>query len=70
MAYAQARHLDAEIPAIDITPLRDRSNPQGVAKALHAASTGLGFIYVTGHGVSDALIDGARAQAYQFFRAD
>ncbi len=70
MAYAKAKRLDAEIPLIDITPLRDGSNPQAVADALHAASTGLGFIYITGHGIPGALIDRTRAAAYDFFRSD
>ncbi|MEM1299974.1 MAG: 2OG-Fe(II) oxygenase family protein [Pseudomonadota bacterium] len=70
MAYAEARHLGTEIPAIDITPLRDGSDAQGVARAMHAASTGLGFIYVTGHGIPGELIEQARAAAYRFFRAD
>ena len=69
MAYAQAKSLDAnQIPVIDITPLRDGSDPVGVAKALHQASTGLGFIYVRGHGISNEQIAAARAVAYDFFR--
>ena len=70
MAYAEARRLEAEIPVVDITPLRDGSNPASVAQALHAASTGLGFIYITGHGIPEDLISKARAGAYDFFRAD
>ncbi|MEM9146374.1 MAG: 2OG-Fe(II) oxygenase family protein [Pseudomonadota bacterium] len=70
MTYAKARHLDTEIPLIDIGPLRDRSDPAGVARALHGASTGLGFIYVTGHGIPEALISAAREAAYRFFRAE
>lgn len=71
MGYAQAREIDADlIPVIDIAPLRDGSDPMAVAKALHAASTGLGFIYVSGHGIPQALIDRARDAAYAFFRAD
>ncbi|MEM0990655.1 MAG: 2OG-Fe(II) oxygenase family protein [Pseudomonadota bacterium] len=70
MAYAEARHLEAEIPVIDIAPLRTGADAQGVAQALHAASTGLGFIYVTGHGIPDVLIQSARNQAYRFFRSD
>ena len=69
MAYAEAKTLDAAIPLIDLTPLRDGSDPAGVARALHAASTGLGFIYVTGHGIEPALIEAARAQAFAFFRS-
>jgi isopenicillin N synthase-like dioxygenase len=71
MGYAQAREIDADlIPVIDIAPLRDGSDPLSVAKALHAASTGLGFIYVSGHGIPQALIDRAREAAYAFFRAE
>ncbi|MEM7745409.1 MAG: 2OG-Fe(II) oxygenase family protein [Pseudomonadota bacterium] len=70
MAYAEARQLDAEIPLIDIAPLRDGSDPGGVARALHGASTELGFIYVTGHGIPEEMINEARDTAYDFFRAD
>lgn len=70
MAYAEARTLDAEIPTVDLTGLRDGSDPAGVAGALHAASTGMGFIYVTGHGIPETLIAEARETAYAFFRAD
>lgn len=56
------------IPLIDITPLRDGSNPLEVAKALHAASSGPGFIYVTGHGMSEDLIDRTREAGLEFFR--
>lgn len=71
MGYAEARAIDADlIPVIDIAPLRDGSDPDAVARALHAASTGLGFIYIRNHGVPDALIDRAREAAYAFFRAD
>lgn len=70
MGYAEARPLDAAlIPVIDIAPLRDGSDPEGVARALHAASTGLGFIYVSGHGVPDEVIERAREEAYAFFRS-
>lgn len=71
MAYAQARKLDqASIPIVDITPLRDGSDPQGVAAKLHAASQNLGFIYIKGHGIPKAAIDNARATAYEFFRSN
>lgn len=65
---AKMTSVDA-VPLIDITPLRDDSNPQQVADALHAASTGLGFIYITGHGIPDQVIENARAEALSFFRA-
>ncbi len=70
MAYATARKTDADvIPVVDITPLRDGSDPASVAAALHAASTGLGFIYIRGHGIPDTVIDRAREAAFAFFRS-
>ncbi|ASJ76147.1 isopenicillin N synthase family dioxygenase [Granulosicoccus antarcticus] len=57
------------IPVIDISPLRRGEDPSAVAHALHAASQGLGFIYVKGHGIEPSSIEAARAAAYQFFRA-
>jgi isopenicillin N synthase-like dioxygenase len=70
MVYAQARVLDtALIPIVDITPLRDGTDPKGVSHALHAASQGLGFIYIKGHGIPDHVIEKARGAAYRFFRA-
>ena len=61
--------MNANIPVIDITPLRDGSNPQAVAEALLSASQNLGFIYIKGHGIADVAIDAAREQAYRFFRS-
>ena len=69
MAYARAKHTDAQsIPVIDITPLRDGTNANAVAKDLHRASQELGFIYIKGHGIPDAVIKSARNSALQFFR--
>lgn len=69
MAYAQAKAFDqSAIPVVDITPLRDGSNPQQVADALSAASRNPGFIYIRGHGIPDDLINAARQQALAFFR--
>lgn len=56
------------IPVIDITPLRDGSDAEPVAKALLAASQNLGFIYIKGHGIVDEVINTARAKAFEFFR--
>ena len=68
MAYAQAKQTDATvIPVIDITPLRDGSDAITVAKALHAASQGMGFIYIKGHGIQEAAIKAARTSALAFF---
>ncbi len=70
MAYAQAKAVDASvIPVIDITPLRTGADPDQVARALHAASRNLGFIYIKGHGIPDDIIQAAREAAYGFFRS-
>lgn len=71
MGYAQAKQLDPElIPVVDISDLRSGPDGKEVARQLHRASQTLGFIYVKGHGIPDALIDQARSTAYDFFRAD
>lgn len=71
MAYAQAKKTDGSvIPVIDITGLRDGSTPDTVARQLHQASQGLGFIYISGHGIPDDVIEAARAAAFDFFRSD
>jgi len=71
MGYAEAKQVESDIiPVVDITALRDGSDPMAVAKALHAANTGLGFIYIKGHGISEDLIDAVRAKAFEFFRSD
>ena len=57
------------IPVIDISPLRDGSNPVAVAQALLTASQDLGFIYISGHGIPDDVINTARAGAFDFFRS-
>ena len=69
MAFAKADTTDPNtIPVCDISALRDGGDPLGVARKLHAASTGLGFIYIKGHGIPKHIIDGARECAYGFFR--
>jgi len=69
MTTLSARTTDrSAIPVIDITPLRDGSDPQSVARALHAASQTLGFIYVSGHGIPADVIDAAYQSALAFFR--
>ena len=70
MAYAEASSIDSNlIPVIDITPLRNGTDPTGVAKSLHRASQKIGFIYINGHGVSKETIETARSSAFNFFRA-
>ncbi len=55
---------------IDITPLRDGSDPGAVAEKLLDTSQNIGFIYVSGHGIPQSVIDSARASAYEFFRSN
>ena len=70
MAYAKAKRVDEDvIPVIDITPLRDGSDPKGVATALHAASQGVGFICIKGHGIPEEVIEAARRCALKFFQS-
>ena len=71
MGYATAKEIDLEkVPIIDITPLRDGSNPREVAKKLFKASTGLGFIYIKGHGIPDSKINSLRNDGLNFFRME
>ena len=58
----------AEIPVIDIGPLRDGSDPAAVGRRLAWAATEVGFIYVENHGVPAALIENARSSGLEFFR--
>ncbi len=69
MAYATAKSLnEGAIPVVDMTSLRDGSDPDSVAQQLHSASQGLGFIYIKGHGIPDEVLEGARRSALAFFR--
>ena len=69
MSYAKAKKLDLEkVPVIDITSLRNKTNTTEVAKKLHEASTGLGFIYIKGHGIPTKTINSLRHDGLKFFR--
>jgi len=57
----------SDIPVIDLGPLRDGSDPKGVAEAIHRASQDIGFIYVSNHGISEDLISRTREIALTFF---
>lgn len=71
MSYAAATEIGTSlIPVVDIGPLRDGSDRQGVAEALHRASSEVGFIYVSNHGIAPEVLQGARATALDFFRRD
>ncbi len=69
MAYAPAQNTNKDsIPIVDLSALRSGEDPDTVAAALHAASQNLGFIYVSSHGIPDAVITRARETAFEFFR--
>jgi len=71
MGYATASEIDTSlIPVVDIGPLRDGSDVQGVANALHRASQQVGFIYVTNHGIAPKVLCAARTTALDFFHQD
>jgi isopenicillin N synthase-like dioxygenase len=57
------------IPLVDISGLRsERAEDRArVAGELARAARGVGFLYVTGHGVPEALFEGVRAMAERFF---
>ena len=66
---ARARPIDAgEVPVVDIAPLRDGSDPEGVGAELSRAAGDVGFLYVRNHGVSAAVVERARSTAIEFFR--
>lgn len=69
MACAGVGVMQAQrVPVVDIGALRDGSDPQAVADALHRANRDLGFIYVTNHGIDLSFLDTARSTAMVFFR--
>lgn len=56
------------IPAIDISCMRDGANGlQDVASAIHEAATDIGFFYVKGHTVKQAVTDRTLEAAKAFF---
>ncbi len=58
----------SRVPVVDIGALRDGSDPQAVADALHRANRDVGFVYVTNHGMDLAFLEAARSSALEFFR--
>jgi isopenicillin N synthase-like dioxygenase len=55
------------IPLVDISRLVDGSDEASVATALGDAAERVGFLYVTGHGIPDAMVAGMFEQARMFF---
>ena len=70
MSTSLVKELDIDkVPIIDIGSLRDNSDPTSVASELYSASTGLGFIYIKNHGISQKKIDALRNDGLKFFRS-
>lgn len=45
------------LPVIDLRPYFEGTDKHAVARDIHAACTGTGFFYLTGHGIPEALIE-------------
>jgi len=59
------------IPLIDVAPLlaADAEGERRVAAAIGEACRGIGFFYITGHGVAPAELAGVFAKAAEFFQS-
>ena len=55
------------IPVIDLGPFLDGSDKPGVARAIGRACREVGFFYVGNHGVPEARVEAAFAEARRFF---
>lgn len=69
-AYAQARGIElTEIPVIDLHPFRTGglATRQKVARKIAEACRRVGFFYISGHGISQGLIDEAFGANKAFF---
>jgi len=56
-----------EVPMVDIGPLLDGSDPEGVAREIGHICEHIGFLYVRNHGVPRQLVQDAYAVADEFF---
>jgi isopenicillin N synthase-like dioxygenase len=73
MAYATARAIATDdIPVVDIAALvaRDAAGSALAAAAMREASERIGFFYIAGHGVPDALTQSVFTAAARFFALD
>lgn len=66
--FAAARSTNTSmIPVINISTAVNGTDVQSVANAMHRAATEHGFFYVSGHGISQDLLDQAFAVSRDFF---
>ena len=64
--HARRENFD-RIPVVDLAPLRDGSDPMGVARKIRQALGSAGFMYVRGHGIDPGIVDDTFAAAQRFF---
>lgn len=57
----------SKIPVIDVSGAINRSDLEGVAKAIYQAATDHGFFYISGHGISPALCEQTFSISKEFF---
>lgn len=66
--FAAARQTDiTDIPVIDISELIELGESANVAGKIHDAARSIGFFYISGHGISQHLINDAFAVTRDFF---
>ena len=66
--FAKVQRTDpSKIPVIDVSGAINRTNLEGVSKAIYQAATDHGFFYISGHGISPALCEQAFLISKEFF---
>ena len=67
-AYAAARKVDfTDIPVIDLTAIDTHDGAGEIAETLVRTASGIGFFYVSGHGIPERLSADAMAASRAFF---
>jgi isopenicillin N synthase-like dioxygenase len=66
-----ASHSERQIPVIDVTSLRTRATDGegAIAREIGDACRGIGFFYITGHGIAPETLAGVFRLSHQFFTA-
>lgn len=66
--FAKALRIDRDaIPVINIGPVLEGSDVEGVAAQIHRAATQSGFFYISGHGIPAEVMEDAFAVSRAFF---